>query len=190
LLKGFDAVLVACFSVHPLVEPRAYGCIYDFDPDISVTGIFEASILTCLSLLRPGEQWGIVTTGKFWEEHLTVGVNRFLGTQPGSANVKFAGVESTGLNAGDFHGGVDPDVVREKMKEATRRLLSKGDIKCVVMGCAGMAGLEDIIREVAHEKYRHTESRASELLIVDGVMAGIGLLEQIIRNKRAFKERG
>ncbi|KAK3307811.1 Asp/Glu/hydantoin racemase [Chaetomium strumarium] len=185
LLGGFDAVLVACFSVHPLVSVLQMN--YRFPADISVTGIFEASILTCLSLLQPGEQWGIVTTGKFWEEHLTRGVNTFLGVQPGSANAKFAGVESTGLNASDFHGGVEPDIIREKMGQATRRLLRKGNISCVVMGCAGMAGLEDIIRSAASEEY--DVPRACELRIVDGVRAGIGLLEQMTRNKRAFKQK-
>ncbi|KAL2152780.1 hypothetical protein VTH82DRAFT_5965 [Thermothelomyces myriococcoides] len=183
LLRQYDAVLVACFSVHPLVGALAEQ-EGEFDK-LSVMGIFEASILTCLSLLRPNKKWGIVTTGKFWESHLTQGVSQFLGT--GSQDLgKFAGVESTGLNAGDFHGGVDPEVVRKKLREATDRLLSKGDVECVVMGCAGMAGLEEIIRSVALEKYDPKYAR--ELLVIDGVRAGVGLLEQVVRNKRAFQK--
>jgi Asp/Glu/hydantoin racemase len=116
---------------------------------------------------------------------LIQGANKFWGKESGELNDKFAGVETTGLNAGDFHGGVDPEVVRKKLREATGRLLDRGDLECVVMGCAGMAGLEDIIREVATEKYG--SARAKELLVVDGVRAGIGLLEQMTRNKRAFQ---
>lgn len=183
VLKQYDAVLVACFSVHPLVGKLAelegaYG-------KLAVTGIFEASILTCLSLLPPQQKWGIVTTGKFWEDHLTKGVNAFLGAEAQALNSKFVGVETTGLNAGDFHGGVDPAVIREKLSEATRRLLTQGNLECVVMGCAGMAGLEQIIRSVALEEYG-TE-RGSRILVVDGVRAGVGLLEQMVRNKRAFR---
>jgi Asp/Glu/hydantoin racemase len=181
ILQQYDAVLVACFSVHPLV-----GMLAERDGEFSkltVTGIFEASILTCLSLLRPEKKWGIVTTGKFWEDHLTQGVNKVLGTESHDLNTKFAGVETTGLNAGDFHGGVDPAVVQQKLRDATGRLLDKGDVECVVMGCAGMAGLEEIIRSVADEKYG--SAKAKQLLVIDGVRAGVGLLEQMIRSKRA-----
>jgi Asp/Glu/hydantoin racemase len=183
LLRQYDAVLVACYSAHPLVEMLA-----DRDGEfgrLAVTGIFEASILTCLSLLRPGKKWGIVTTGRFWEDHLTRGVNGFLGVESREPNSKFAGVETTGLTAGDFHGGLDPEFVGQKLREATRRLLEKGDVECVVMGCAGMAGLEEIIRSVAVDKYGPTE--ANQLLVVDGVRAGIALLDQIARNRRLFQ---
>ena len=183
LLKQYDAVIVACFSVHPLV-----GMLAEKEGEfgrLAVTGIFEASVLTCLSLLRPGKKWGIVTTGKFWEEHLSVGVNHFLGTEAHGANSKFAGVETTGLTAGDFHGGLDPEVVRQKLRDATGRLLEQGDVECVVMGCAGMAGLEEIIRSAAVDKYGAAE--AKQLLVIDGVRAGLGLLEQMMRNKRAFQ---
>ena len=183
LLKQYDAVLVACYSVHPLVDMLA-----DRDGEFGrlvVTGIFEASILTCLSLLGHGKKWGIVTTGRFWEEHLTRGVNAFLGTDPRDRNTKFAGVETTGLTAGDFHGGLDPEFVGQKLREAAGRLLEKWNVECVVMGCAGMAGLEEIIRSVAVDKYGPTE--ANQLLVIDGMRAGIGLLEQIAHNKRLFQ---
>ncbi|GAB1315285.1 Protein dcg1 [Madurella fahalii] len=183
ILMQYDAVLVACFSVHPLVGKLAE--LQGTSGKLAVTGIFEASILACLSLLPPQRKWGIVTTGKFWEDHLTQGVNTFLGAEPQALNAKFAGVETTGLNAGDFHGGVDPAIIREKLRQATKRLLAHGNVECVVMGCAGMAGLEQIIRSVAVEEYG-TE-RGNQLLVVDGVRAGIGLLEQMIRNRRAFE---
>ncbi|KAG7289976.1 hypothetical protein NEMBOFW57_006355 [Staphylotrichum longicolle] len=126
LLKQYDAVIVACFSVHPLV-----GMLAEKEGEfgrLAVTGIFEAS---------------------------------------------------------DFHGGVDPETVRQKLRDATTRLLEKGDVECVVMGCAGMAGLEEIIRSVAVEKYG--PSKANQLLVIDGVRAGLGLLEQMMRTKRAFQ---
>ncbi|KAK4104385.1 hypothetical protein N658DRAFT_492494 [Parathielavia hyrcaniae] len=184
ILKKYDAVLVVCFSVHPLV-----GMLADREGQygrLVVLGIFEASILTCLSLLRPGKKWGIVTTGKFWEEHLTQGINHFLGSSSRDANTKFAGVESTGLNAGDFHGGVKPEVVQQKLREATARLLERGDVECIVMGCAGMVGLEEMIRSVAAEKFG--PEKANQLFVIDGVAAGIRLLEAMARDRRAFSK--
>lgn len=177
----YDAILVACFSVHSLVT-----ALTQWHP--TVTGIFEASLMTALSLINPkgAEQWGIVTTGKFWEKHLTDGVNEFLGQLPESSggNKKFAGVYSTGLNAGDFH-RVSPEEVRAKLREATTKLLQSGNVTCVVMGCGGMAGLEDIIRSTAADVY--SKERAEKLYIVDGVKAGVLQLEQTIRSKGIFR---
>ena len=209
-LADYDAVLVACFSVHPLVE-RLADLEFPASPTLAcpastssnhhsvpkrklcVTGIFEAGVLASLSLVTtpplntvPPRKWGIVTTGKWWEAHLTQGVNTFLGVDPKSLNDKFAGVETTGLDAGDFHGGVSPEVIRQKLTEATKRLLSQGAVDCVVMGCAGMAGLEEIIRSAAIEKYG--EEQGKQVCIVDGVRAGVGLLEDMVRNRRMFTQ--
>ncbi|KAK8024607.1 hypothetical protein PG993_012673 [Apiospora rasikravindrae] len=161
-----------------------------FKQGLAVTGIFEASILTAtaLSSRGRGERWGIVTTGKFWEEHLSGGVAEYLG---GAANslgpdTTFAGVESTGLNASDFHHGVDPAVVTKKIQKATVRLLDKG-VSCIVMGCAGMAGLEATIRGAASEK--HGEQWAYETLhVVDGVREGLVQVDQMIKNFRLRRQ--
>ena len=185
-LKNYDAILVACYSVHPLVQLLA-----EREEGLAVTGIFEASIVTSLSLLSlptpdATPSWGIVTTGKFWEEHLTIGVKSFLGQDRAWPNARFAGVESTGLVAGDFHGDVPPEVIRQKLSEATKRLLGNhGNVECVVMGCAGMAGLEEIIRSAAIEQYG--EKRGRQVYIVDGVKAGIGLAVEMVKNKRMFQ---
>ena len=182
---------MACFSVHPLV-----GSLRRFAPaSLATTGIFEAGILAAMALTDRwrGERWGIVTTGKFWEEHLSSGVVRELTgsadtTQGGLGPVApFAGVESTGLNASDFHHGVDPAVVTKKIKEATKRLLARsspdGMVTCIVMGCAGMAGLEETIRSAACEE--RGEAFAYETLhIVDGVRAGLVQVNQMIKNFR------
>jgi Asp/Glu/hydantoin racemase len=171
-----DAVLVACYSVHTLVREVQKLA------DVTALGIFEATILTALPMLSSAGKWGIVTTGKFWEDHLTKGVNSFLGQQ-GGENSKFAGVFSTGLNAGDFH-SVPPEQVTERLQDATKRLLKSGDVECVAMGCAGMAGLEDIIRSTAAELYG--PERARRLFVVDGVKAGVLHLEQMVRSQRLF----
>ncbi|KAI1371106.1 Asp/Glu/hydantoin racemase [Hypoxylon crocopeplum] len=180
----YDGVVVACFSVHPLVADlqSASGA------PKSVTGIFEASVLAALSLLGPKDTWGIVTTGKFWEEHLANGVRGFLGSRAEDPNHKFAGVESTNLNASDFHHGVDPAVVRQKLKDATKRLLSKSPVTCIVMGCAGMAGLEEIIRSAAEEE-KGEDFAHSKLHVIDGVRAGIMQVEHMIKHQRLLRPK-
>ncbi|CAH0003088.1 unnamed protein product, partial [Clonostachys byssicola] len=186
-LDQYDAVLVACFSVHTLV-PRLPTLT-----SASVTGIFEASILTAQLLLQPytDQKWGIVTTGKFWEDHLSAGVRSFFGQAPrgdlgqggSSSSSNFAGVFSTGLTAGDFH-HLPQAEVDAKLREATGKLLKAGDVRCVVMGCGGMAGLERVIRSTAAELIG--EDFARGLYVVDGVRAGVLQLEQLVRSKQVF----
>ncbi|KAI0871523.1 hydantoin racemase [Hypoxylon argillaceum] len=173
-----DGIVVACFSLHSLVGelPREW-------PNTAITGILEASVAAAIPLLGAGQKWGIVTTGAYWEEHLAIAVRSVLGAGPRDANVKFAGVRSTGLNASDFHHGIDPAVIREKLKAATKSLLDVGNVAVIVMGCAGMVGLEDIIRETACEK-RGEEFAYSTLHVIDGVRAGIMQVDQMIKNRR------
>ncbi|EHK25800.1 uncharacterized protein TRIVIDRAFT_62469 [Trichoderma virens Gv29-8] len=189
--EGYDAVLVACFSVHPLVKQLAHSL-----KPIPVIGIFEASILTSLSLVPLVEQeqqkWGIVTTGAFWETHLSNGVATFLGqplpaasptSSPSISDDRFAGVFSTGLNAGDFH-TISQEQINVRLREATKRLLSSGNVTCVVMGCGGMGGLQDMIRSIIVHEYG--QDRAKDVSIVDGVQAGVLQLQQTVLSRRVF----
>lgn len=181
-LDEYDAVLVACFSVHSLVAQLSVR-----HPRLAVTGIFEASILSALSLVSSdstGERWGIVTTGEFWEKHLADGVGEFLGRDGSAKGCRFCGVYSTGLTAGDLH-SVSPAETQAKLRAATTRLLGAGNVTCVVMGCGGMAGLEGIIRSAAEDAYGH--ERAGKLFIIDGVKAGIMQLHQIINSRDTFR---
>lgn len=191
-LKSNDAVLVCCFSEHPLVSKLSEEAAKNNIPLLSVTGIFEAATLASLSLLTgPRKTWGIVTTGKFWEDHLTIAVHEFLGYARGEEgypkNWKFAGVQTTGLNAGDFHGNIPPEEIHAKMAEATKRLLGTSEnVECVVMGCAGMAGLEQIIRRTAIEVYG--EEKGKKVMVIDGVRAGVGLLAEMVKNRSMFTQ--
>ncbi|KAL7622697.1 hypothetical protein AAE478_006375 [Parahypoxylon ruwenzoriense] len=191
-LAGYDGILVACYSVHPLVaalQSASAGPGPCLLKNPAVTGIFEASMLAALSLLKPGQKWGIITTGKFWEEHLTTGVRSFLGVSTGTdISSKFAGVESTGLDASDFHHGADPALITERLKQATKRLLAKGRVTCIAMGCAGMAGLETIIREATSEELGE-DFAYSELHVIDSIRVGVIQVEHMIKQQRLLRGR-
>ncbi|KAK7047482.1 hypothetical protein VNI00_006713 [Paramarasmius palmivorus] len=100
----YDGFLVACYSEHPLVGILATEIqAKKRKKRAHVIGIFEASVLTALGLLSSyppslKAKWGIVSTGKIWEEALSTGVTNFLGTQ--TSPTTFAGVETTGLFRG------------------------------------------------------------------------------------------
>lgn len=131
----------------------------------------------------PQGTWGIVTTGKVWEELLTDAVKVVLalpGNDAGAdatvAQGRFAGVQSTGLNAGELH-NADPKDVRRRLTEATQKLLAtsgKGvELKAVVLGCAGMAELETLVREVVPK----------EVKVVDGVKAAFCAVASMLLSK-------
>jgi len=144
-----------------------------------VTGIFEASIATSLQIIGPHEKFGIVSTGKVWEQVLTEAVKDFLGSGKEMSR-RFAGVETTGLNATELH-GAPPEEVRTRMKEATRWLVRKGNVGAICLGCAGMAGMNEMVREAAIEELGEDKGRC--VRIVDGVQAGIAWLEGAVRTE-------
>ncbi|KAM5537975.1 hypothetical protein V8D89_008451 [Ganoderma adspersum] len=166
---GPDAGLVACFSDHPLV-----GMLKEHT-DKPVIGIFEASIMHALAL---GQPFGIVTTGKYWEGALTEGVKRIFGTDDlGGA---FVGVESTGMTALELH-DKPPDVVAAGISAAASRIVARG-AKTIIMGCAGMSGMERAVREGCG---------GERVQIVDAVRSSVTVLEGLVRNCRwMVKESG
>jgi Asp/Glu/hydantoin racemase len=148
-----------------------------------VTGIFEASVATSLQLIHPEERFGIVSTGKVWEQLLTEAVAALLGTSAVTepteeVSARFAGVETTGLDATELHDAPQEEV-RKKMKDATKRLLRKGDVGAICLGCAGMSGMNEIVREAAVEELG--EEKGQKVKIVDGVQAGAAWLEGALR---------
>lgn len=178
LLKDHGGFLVACYSQHPLVQQlKSLPIIQQHGKP--VTGIFEASVAMSLLFIAPDEKFGIVSTGKVWETILTDAVQDFLGTGSSGVSKRFAGVETTGLNATELH-DAPAEEVRRKMKDATKRLLRKGDVGAVCLGCAGMAGMDEIVRSAAIEELG--EERGRRVRIVDGVKAGAAWLEGAVRS--------
>lgn len=143
------------------------------------------------------DTFGIVTTGAVWKKELTKAVAAMINgpdeseenkkknsisdvvdsspTPPPVSVPRFAGVETTGLTAVELH-KTPPEEVRRRMIEATEKLL-KGTahpVRAVCLGCAGMAGMEEAVRAGCVKAYGEIEGE--EVHIVDGVVAGVGLL--------------
>ncbi|KAM0749686.1 hypothetical protein T439DRAFT_326564 [Meredithblackwellia eburnea MCA 4105] len=166
-VSGF---LICCYSVHPLVKT--------LKPHTTapVVGIFEASVATALLLLPTTDsKFGIVSTGKVWEKLLGDGVAELLGSE---TSKRFAGVETTGLNATELH-EVKPDEVKLRMIDATKRLVKGGDVGAVCLGCAGMVGMEEWVREACVAELG--PAKGSKIHIIDGVKVGYVMLEGLVK---------
>lgn len=177
ILDRHDGFLVACYSYHPLVRMlKSHNDVQDKGKP--VTGIFEASVAASLQLIAPDEAFGIVSTGKVWEQILSDAVVEFLGT--GSETSKrFAGVETTGLNATELH-DTAAEEVRRRMKDATKRLVRKGKVGAICLGCAGMVGMNEMVREACVEELGTVDGE--RVRVVDGVQAGVAWLEGALRS--------
>lgn len=153
-----DAVLVCCFSDHPLVAAltRTF-------PGLPVTGILQAALQE--STTTRNGRFGIVTTSLAWEPALRRSVEH-LGFAAGSA-----GVVSTGLGVLEL-GGADREVVVRRIVEACKPLADAG-AESIVLGCAGMAPLEADIRAAL----------PPGVATVDGVRAGIEVLARLARER-------
>lgn len=144
------------------------------DPPIHVLGILEASVAHALLLPQqaPLNKFGIITTGQTWESVLGSAVKSFLGV---TECERFAGVRSTGIGVLGFHGPGELDELHVDVEKAVQELLKDG-VGVIILGCAGMSGLEASVKRAAS---RVGSGRA--VLVVDGVRAGIHLLVGLIR---------
>ncbi|KAI5370428.1 putative asp/Glu/hydantoin racemase [Septoria linicola] len=172
-LENYDAFLVCCYSQHPLV-PQLRKAMVDAGMNKPVTGIFEASVGVCLQSIDIGEKFGIVSTGSQWEEILGDAVTAIVGAK---FSERYAGCQTTGLNADELH-TAPKEEVDKRMKEATKRLLDEG-AKAICLGCAGMAGMDQTVREACIEALGEEDGR--RITIVDGVVAGTIFLEGAVR---------
>ncbi|KAL1885420.1 gamma-tubulin [Paecilomyces lecythidis] len=202
LIPKYDAFLVACYSAHPLVAmlkedikklERKTGSTSNSNIRRRyVTGIFEASVSTSLSLIssfqllgtddlrkvQADDTFGIVSTGSIWKAELSKAVAEMLAGPGGSSSgniARFAGVETTGLTAVELH-DTPPDEVRKRMSDATERLIknTSSPVTVICLGCAGMAGMEEAVRAGCIRAYG--EDAGERVRIVDGVVAGVGML--------------
>lgn len=173
LLEHYQAFLVCCYSQHPLV-PALRSVLAERQSDALVAGIFEASVASCLQSIDIKEKFGIVSTGKQWEGILGEAVANLLGS---SSSSRYAGTETTGLNATELH-DTAKDVVDRRMKDATKRLLDRR-AKAICLGCAGMAGMDLTVREACVEHLGESDGQA--IRIVDGVISGVIHLDGLLR---------
>ena len=175
-----DAFLVACFSPHPLVHDLKIG------RTVPVIGIMAASIQAALAHCgydnHPdgsddflSQRFGIITTGSQWIPIFDEEVAKSL---PHRELIRYAGTKAVGVNAGDLHATGTGESVKEKVKAATKEFLSKEmqpKVQVIILGCAGMTGMNAWVREAAKEIER------GEVTIVDGVEVGVAMLQGYVR---------
>ena len=144
---GSDGILVACFGDPGVAAVREM-------VDVPVFGIAEAAMRTAAAL---GSRFSVVTT---LARTLPIidRVVRDSGVERACARLRACEIPVSSLE----HTG---DASRRLLLEECRRALAEDEIDTLVLGCAGMADLNEWI------------SQELQVPVIDGVAAGVQLLE-------------
>jgi allantoin racemase len=121
-------------------------------------GIMEASILHALPL---GSRFSIVTTSPRWQPLLEEGV-RLLGVESRCASVRSSGLAVLDLDA------LPQDAVLQRLCAEAQAAVEEDGAEVICLGCAGMAGLEEAIRE------------STGVPVIDGVRAAVVLVQSLV----------
>ncbi|KZW00576.1 hypothetical protein EXIGLDRAFT_721343 [Exidia glandulosa HHB12029] len=165
-----DAIVVACFSPHPLVQ------MYRETLRTVVVGIYEAAVQTAIQHGR----FGIVTTGEYWETVLYDALESSAGIcKERCVGVRGTNVAVLDLNSESHHGAGNE--TRAAMLNASLELLRKG-ANAIVLGCAGMAPLAKQLQDdlLTAEPWR-AGLKTQRVPVVDGVRAAIEIAASLVR---------
>jgi Asp/Glu/hydantoin racemase len=176
--EKYDAMLVACFSAHPLIPAlrELYAC--------PVIGIMEASLYASRML---GGQFGIVSTSyrsKLMQHDAVAGygLSHF-----------YAGSEATGLGVLELE--TKPrDEVLGRMGSASRRLVEEKGADCVLLGCAGMTDMVRACERAVGAEVQNGDGqsvqREGHVNIIDGVEIGVHFLIALVRARLGTSKVG
>lgn len=167
-IAAYHGVLICCFSEHPLISALS-DYFAQTQLQIVVLGMFHAAVS---SALLTGEPFGIIATGTGPKPNLITAVSTLLGSP---TSTRFAGVITSGLAIVDLQDG-DQAMVERGMKETTLRLVDQG-AETLILGCAGMSGMNKWVIEAARSKGKTVQ-------VVDGARIGVELIVGMIRVSR------
>lgn len=157
-LKEYDAFLVCCYSDHPLVQSLAQ------ITKKPVLGIMQATLL--FALLKPDTKLFILTSTSDWEKVLDKGIMDFVGTDE-FPKKRFSPTRGLNVNVTSL---ADAEQFA-KIYKVTKNILDEyHDVKCVLLGCAGMAGLDQKLG-----------NSFPGIRFIDSVKIGIQFLESLVR---------
>jgi allantoin racemase len=145
VVAEYDGVVVACYGPHAAIEGiREATCV-------PAMGIMEASVLYALPL---GARFSIVTTSPRWQPLLVEGI-RLLGVEARCASVRSSGLAVLDLDR------LPQDEVCARLASEARVAVEVDGAEVILLGCAGMAGLQEAVARVAG------------VPVVDAVWAGV-----------------
>lgn len=162
LLKKYDGYLVCCYSDHPLVHS------IPSQTAKPVLGIMQATLLYSLLRSSPKKLF-VLTSGKDWNPLLDQAIVDFFGCGTFPLN-KFQKTQSLDIEIVSLNDERNFAEVTAIVRQLLEVKYAADDIDCVLLGCAGMAGLDSKLTEVL-----------PHIQFVDSVKIGVELLVALAR---------
>lgn len=153
VVDRYDGVIVACYGPHAAIEGIREAT------DVPTMGIMEASVLYALPL---GSRFGIVTTSPRWQPLLEEGL-KLLGVESRCASVRSSGLAVLDLER------LPREEVCARLADEARAAVERDGAEVILLGCAGMAGLQEVVASAVH------------VPVVDAVWAGVSLVGALAR---------
>ncbi|KAF9496930.1 hypothetical protein BDN71DRAFT_1468196 [Pleurotus eryngii] len=161
--QPYAGFLVCCFSDHPLVH-----YLRNAAPDKPCIGIFDASVVHALS---SGSKFGILTTGAAMVPAIDVAVTAFLGGISG----RYVGCIASGLGVVELQTSSDRGTIEGHIKGTAAKVSALG-ADVIILGCAGMSGMEDLVKAGV------AEAGGRPVAVIDGAKAGVQVLAGLVRS--------
>lgn len=126
-------------------------------------GMFEAGLSKGLIVSR---KIGVLSTGSGPKPLLSKGVMNFLGA---ASSDRWVGGVTSGIAIEELREPGARDKVERLMKETAAKVAALG-ADCIIMGCAGMAGMESLVQAGVRE------AGLPDVRVVDAALAGLVML--------------
>lgn len=161
-IDEYDGFLVCCYSDHPLIHSLGK------HTDKPILGIMQATLL--YALLNPSvRKLFILTSVNEWEPLLDKAITDFVGANefPSKKFQKTKGLDVSVLSLSDPE---EYSKISTRVSDILAKEYADDNINCVLLGCAGMAGLD----EKLHESFPGVQ-------FIDSVKVGVEFLTGLIR---------
>ncbi|CUM67939.1 uncharacterized protein PRCAT00005652001 [Priceomyces carsonii] len=162
VLDKYDGFLVCCYSDHPLIHSLGQRTRKP------VLGIMQAT-LTYSLLSSLVNKLFILTSFSDWEPLLDQGIIDYVGSDRFPLG-KFQKTKALNISVLDLSDPKEFAKIRERVNYFLNVEYAKEKINCVLLGCAGMAGLDSKLSE-----------SFPNVLFIDSVKVGVDLLVTLIK---------
>ncbi|KAK6462218.1 Asp/Glu/hydantoin racemase [Scheffersomyces coipomensis] len=164
LVEQYDGFLICCYSDHPLIH--SLGKV----TDKPILGIMQATLLYSLSNPFITKSF-ILTSVNEWEPLLDQGIIDFVGNENNQfPSKKFERTKGLDVSVLSLSNPEEYQKIYNRVDSILNDEYKDSGINCVLLGCAGMAGLDEKL----------TQSFKG-IQFIDSVKVGVELLAALIR---------
>lgn len=163
VIEKYDGFLICCYSDHHLIHSLGK---HTKKP---ILGIMQATLL--YSLLNPSlHKLFILTSVSEWEPLLDQAIIDFIGTSQEFPTKKFQKTKALNVSVLDLSNEEEFAKIKNKVDHFVNVEYANDHIDCILLGCAGMAGLDSKLSQAF-----------PQIQFIDSVKVGVEFLTSIIR---------